>query len=412
MNKNRIIAVQGPTQLINVIAVLSYRRDHEGQEGFSDHLVLGGMSGGAQVHRDLCKVCHEIARAWPFASFLGFDEYENPPGDANAFDEAVGQFRTSIGVSDSSEIYVARNWQLFNELALHAYPKATRICYGDGFGTLDLNGGFRSSGTYSPHGFMAIDAAYLFFPVAEDPERKSLQLVPRLVTPDHEFLTTTIRRIAGCIPELIPVCSTSALPSCKPLALVLTSTFTEASYFKTHPMADIWRRFTGKIVRMLTKDFRRALLHSNCREEMSLYLSQIRNHDLSEMTVLVKGHPRQRLDQSSLLAKTLRDQGIDAIELPGLQHYPIELVACHLPFRLVVAFGSSSSATLSLLCPDCTIDPLVREDLRKQHFRPKLAEQAGSEFNYYLLSMSETTGQKQQCSACTAPDICEGEIDK
>jgi hypothetical protein len=389
MNKNRIIAVQGPTQLINVIAVLSYRRDHEGQIGFNDHLVLGGMSGGTGEHESLCEVCRQIAKVWPFAGISVFDEYANPPRNGSEFDEAVDLFRTTVGIADCSEIYVSRNWQLFNELALNAFPDSSRICYGDGFGTIDLDGGYRGYGACCPRGFLSIDTAYLFCPVAEDAEQKGLLKLKRFVQPPHAHLVDTIRSVAKSIPDFVSRCEALCGSPSDRCALILTSTFTEASYFKSGYLSNFIIRNYRRLRRRLTAQPITSLCGMNCRREIALYMEQLSGHSLDGMRVFVKGHPRQRLRQSTLLVGSLRKSGIAAKEIDSLQLYPIELIACSIPFSIVVAFGSSSASTLSLLRPECLIDPLVRDDLRQKYFRPQLHDQAGSRFSYFLTVMAK-----------------------
>jgi hypothetical protein len=62
----RVIMVPGPTQLLNVISVLHYQRDQEELNGFTDILLIGGLSHLKAPKAPLYAACVDIAKAWSF----------------------------------------------------------------------------------------------------------------------------------------------------------------------------------------------------------------------------------------------------------------------------------------------------------------------------------------------------------
>lgn len=194
----RIVACQGPIQLVTAIAVLRQRD-------------------------------REQARAVDWDDYLAITELAAPQGQQEAF---VGALRTmagalrpwkaimhlpqlrlldmrSLALDDVREVYVVRHWQRSNQALLGAFPSATKICFGDSIGIylaptymaptarlVDRIGGFLRSLVVDDAGISggpSADCYYLALPGAFDP------------VPSNDVKATDIALLRQAVEELRPL---------------------------------------------------------------------------------------------------------------------------------------------------------------------------------------------------------------
>jgi hypothetical protein len=318
MITNRLITVQGPSQLLNVISVLRYQEEFEGIKNCQDVLLIGGLyldkdDPGSQK---LFEACLEISKIWNFCNYFISTKIENFYQQSDRDLAATCSYlKDYLNLPVVDCIYTVRNWQFFNEVCLASYPTARKICYGDGYGIIDLNCTVIEQ-PISSNGYIQMDEAYLVQPGVECTERIFDTLPIKLI--DFQFHGQTIYDSAHAIPGFKAYCetfaSTTALPS-----VVLTSNNTEAG------------------------------VTSTVEAEIYLYLSSILPYAREDEIFWIKGHPRETKNQSNLLAKSLQRFGFSTSVFSSYQQLPIELFSIFIPIQKAYSLSSSSCIPLSYL---------------------------------------------------------------
>jgi Alpha-2,8-polysialyltransferase (POLYST) len=365
----RIVTVQGPVQLLNVISVLRYQQEQEALPGFKDILLIGGLSQLQGPKTGLYAACMEISKAWSFSAVIDLTRIEHDfyagtshsadqpwllraiirpiPGWIEAlgripvvwrivplltklrqrlvrgqqnwlFSDAIECLRRVVGPAKIDCVYACRNTQFVNELALSAFPEALRICYGDGLGFVALNKSFGSP-TFNPQGFLPMDRACLITPVETEPgnlDKMELTVVP------HRFYVDTLSLVATRSEELRESAAELVSESAGlPITVALTSHLTDLGYIPS------------------------------LEEEINLYRTQILPHITAQEFILVKGHPREAYGQSERLAQQLRDKGFRSLAVTKTAHFPMELFAPLLPIRKVVSYCSTGFLGILMIRP-------------------------------------------------------------
>jgi hypothetical protein len=326
MNESRIIIAQGPCQILTAISVLRHRAHEQPGKTFDDVLILGNYCGA-----NLDRECLELSKLWNFSSIFYFHEFETLcEGRHLDFQELTGLIRRSYNIQAPSEIYVCRNWQPINEVFLAAYPESYKICYGDGFGWLDLNGDLNGFGHYHPpivpldrkSGFTGIDLSITTMPIDQG---NSFSLAPVRKINSY-FFEKTIKD-ASKIEKITTYCNLIKNETSGPLKLVLTSTLAQSSMCRS--IAD----------------------------EIEIYLSVVLEHTDPGDTILIKGHPREVYNQSLTLTNLLKKSNRNAkLVDEKVSRYPIELLAINLPLSCAICLGSSSCIAMAYFnCGDMVI---------------------------------------------------------
>lgn len=336
MAETRIIIAQGPFQILSAISILRARAYERPERVFKDILILGDYCGP-----NLDRECLEVSKTWNFSGIFSFHEFEKLFQQQQvSFQDLITLVRNTYQIENPSEIYVCRNWQLINETFLAAYPETFKVCYGDGFGGLDLDGDLNGFGAYhppiapiNPAGFIAIDESIVTMLIDAG---RSLSLSPvRQISP--RFFEETIRA-ASEIEEIKQYCRDIKNRINTPIKLVLTSTLTQSSMCKT------------------------------VDDEIEIYLSLVLEQTDPTDTILIKGHPREIYGQSRIL-ETLLKQNNRKAELveDRISRYPSELLAMNLPVSLAICLGSSSCIVMAYFnCCDLLIG--YGEDILSKYF--------------------------------------------
>jgi hypothetical protein len=388
--KTRLISAQGPGQVLNVLAILNYQQDIENDLQCEDHLVLGGFAANSRKQVDsIIKTCIDLASAWNFQSITYLDVEKNK---RQSFSEQANQARSKLGLDRVDVFYVCRNWQLFNELLLEACKDSRKICYGDGFGWLDLNDTKWQKLAINPQGYAKIDSAYLFMPIEADQAGKSFSLVDKIVQPPIHYLVDTVHKLTSKLDNLQEYCTHLESQVNQGFALVIGSNYAEAGQIKDEVLGaksssrGLWQKWVLKLkfwVKQKTlflldlmgigfvpgRAQRKALL------EAHMYFEQIERYCPKTDVILIKPHPRETLNQSHMLHEMLTNSGYKASRIDDqFSCIPIELLASLLNIKKAICMNSSSSLSLPLISnlkPN-SIYPYMSKDIAQKYINEDL----------------------------------------
>ena len=410
--RTRLISASGPAQLINVLAVLNYQLENEEKENWEDHLILGWFctEHSDKVTKKMIDICTKIANAWNFKSIKYLNNQDL--SSSFSFPELVERVRTRIGLNDVSKLYLCRNWQVFNEVILEAYKHAIKICYGDGYGFLDLGDGegrWRQK-SINPKGYLKLDRAYLFIPVEADRNGKSFSLID-ITQPPIDYLTSTIENVSSLITDLeIYTKFLLSKAESRKLTLITTSNLSESEFMrsksndKVYGLLD-WLRFSlqqlvlglkgkkvtslkrrflllnnkffefaidgfSEILEFLIKVISVRQLRSRVNQEVSMYIDQIRRCCDKCEFIVIKSHPREIGGQALQLSNLLSQEGYNVSLIDDIfSCFPVELFFKYLRFSKVVSLFSSSSLTAKLILDveDSSLFPFINSDITEKY---------------------------------------------
>ncbi|OLP15650.1 hypothetical protein BST81_25190 [Leptolyngbya sp. 'hensonii'] len=362
----RIIVVQGPLQLLNVLSVLRSQAQAGEYQNCEDHLVMGGYRRDEQF----TKVCLQIASIWRFKAITTLHDFElTYYRDGEDFQAATAQIKDFLGIASADVVYTCRNWQFINELFLVAYSEAHKICYGDGLGWLDLNSlAFYSTKPLNATGFVAIDEAHLIAPVDDG---TCFDLCPiRLVPP--EIFKSVVADSARQVEGLQAYCESLVEQLGQSITLVLTSYEFLAQYIPT------------------------------LEEEVQCYLSCLSSCTQPGDTLLIKQHPRQPYEQAQYLIEALAAGDRTSEVLQNFRAVPIELFTEYLPIRKAITFGSSCCISLAYLCR-CEVVIGYGEHLIRQFFVKKAQDYRL--VHEYALSLVTNQAYSGSFTAIRLPEV-------
>lgn len=267
----RIVACQGPIQLVTAVAVLRQRdRDLPGARnaGWDDHLIIMELAAPAGQEESFVKALERMAEAlrpWKSVSYM-----RQPQG--------LERF------GDVGEVFVVREWQAGNQALLAAFPRAVKVCFGDSIGIY-------LAPTYmaptprllrriaavlrreaAPRPAANADCYYLALPDAFDP------------VPSRRVEKTDTSLLRGAIEDLAPLVPSGLL-------------------------ADLRERLgRRKLVMIVTSNFSEQGVMSP-EAEVDAYMEFIEAQGLGrEALVLLKPHPRDRREKASRIEAALKQR--------------------------------------------------------------------------------------------------------
>ncbi|QNP29955.1 hypothetical protein [Cylindrospermopsis curvispora] len=375
----RVVSAQGPAQLLNVLGILKYQLRNEANEYWEDHLVLGGfyIQGSDENLARMKEVCINISKYWNFKSvkYLSDDDLSI----SSSFFEVVESVKQKLNIGFFERIYVCRNWQPFNEILLECCPSAVKVCYGDGFGILDIKGATDHQPSINPRGYWKLNQAYIFAPV--EIESKCFSLVDDFIQPPIDYLISIINDIASNMTQLKTYAKSLTDNSEKKLTLVTTSNFTESSSVRPS-LGWLWllrvvsaanRRLLLLKINTLEKTLNLIQQRANstlAQREALMYFNQVIRYSSINEFIIIKSHPRETLNQSSVLCHMLSQRGYEAAVIDkNFSHLPVEFFFNHLNFSKIISCSSSSSLTAKLILgiDRGRIFPFIDRDLRKRY---------------------------------------------
>lgn len=302
--KTRIVSVQGPFNLLSVLAHLFGERGG-GTASYQDILVVHGTFAGDDLSC-IHAVIRDLAQVWTWERVVFLEEFEKLWGarggklDAESF-SAV---RHAVGLERVDEIMVVRNWQSTNELLLKAYPTARKILFGDAFGQMDSYAGPRFE--RMDEGRFLLPVRY--FPYSHEETVIAADALPYSVTPKR-FVLDVIEKYLHCSPQAREVHRDLGIGAEKKVIL-LTKNATES---------------------------RVAALET----EIGIYVDAVRAVAKPGIEVIIKPHPRESLGQSRLVQRALREIHNIECRVVGagtyLGHMPVEILCAGNNFHAVLA---------------------------------------------------------------------------
>lgn len=322
MQTKRIVIIQGPIQLLNVLSVLSYQLSTGEYTDFEDTFVFGGMFLKGDNATEIIAVCTKILKIWchPKKIYIFDDSMEERLAKGQlTFSQCRQLLSNRLNIKSVDVIYFCRNWQFINELFLSTYSTARKICYGDGLGFLDLNSKIWCRKSLNPDGFSRVDSAYLITPVESEPEGRSFDICGAIVIVPHSFFNIVLKRSTELISGLKQFAKELAAQLSNSYSLVLTSTY-----------------FESKMI-------------SNINDEISMYVEVILRHTKDNESILIKRHPREFDHKSSLLLRRLTSLKRRPYLLNSLSLLPIEFFLKDLSPEKAITFCSSAAISIALL---------------------------------------------------------------
>jgi hypothetical protein len=319
----RLVTVQGPSQLLSVLAVLD-REDGErpGLE-HDDYLIVHGLFTSRD--RDIVLAVEDLSRVRNWKAVINLTSLEP---EIVAGVDVSERIQEQIGVHTADSVYSCRNWQPTNEAILRSYAGAEKVLYGDGLGVAD---------SYYWPGFAKFDRAALCLPI--EAEFGLLDRIPMSVVPRrhlHSVIGSYIA-ISSHVPEYVREVNEWMHEDG---LLVLATNGTESGW-----IADL-------------------------ETEASLYVEHVLRYVRSGQRVVLKQHPRECHGQSELTRRLLEERGIRTRVIGGLMGaMPIEILCRELRVKEVLAMISISAVNLKYLYDlDCRIGD---SDLLLPRLRPQ-----------------------------------------
>jgi hypothetical protein len=271
---------------------------------------------------------------------------------------SIRDLRRKSGDDQFDEVYLARNYiGRGSALILRAYPKATRIQYGDGFGFVSSEEKERNVSSGKAHSSITVtlsrkaracardilygktppplgfDAAVLALPV--DFAGNGLDDTPLLVPPRSQVVSV-IHRCNSMLPDLNQYCERLLNDIQGDCYLYLPNMFTEAGF-------------------------------TPLDKEVALYEEVIRQNSPVGSTLLIKLHPRTCSPVFDILQPILEpDYTVKIISQGQFKSIPIELWTPLIARCPIVAFSSSSLSLRYLYDKDVIVG--LSEDLVDKYF--------------------------------------------
>jgi hypothetical protein len=284
----RLVVLQGPTHALFAAAAVAVL---EAERHLATLILIGDHTSmdGEQTERITVECCAAI------------DITERLPTSAAS---SIDELRQAVaGRWDVVEILAVRNWQPVNDVSLAAFPNATRVTYGDGFGFLNAD---RSPDRPQFHRVLA----GMPLPLAEDTlEGTVVDVIPAGTVHDVIALTRARRRRIADWDDEIGEFGKGGV-------LMLTAYLAEVQY-------------------------------ATLQKEIQHLERLVAAHALSpDAPIVIKPHPRATLGQVPELARRLRARGhpVRVLTRYHLGLHPIELLSSTVTAAAVVEPGISQSA--------------------------------------------------------------------
>lgn len=344
----RLVVAQGPQQLMVATAALRHQQEVEGAARARDIVLIGSFYSSRKQSARMRAACREVAATAGYAEVIDAADLEAALRAEKApFERLAARLRERFDADAIETIYLTRNGQALNELALAASGEvARRICYGDGMGLVALD---RSYGerVYNPRGYLPIPEAWLTSPAEAEPGRFDRL---KVVTVPAEFYPRLLQELCRDIPALREL-KTSILAATKgaPMTLATTGTLTESQHT------------------------------ANVSAESDLFFTSGAPFIRGGETLLIKPHPRATRGQAELLAARFAGLGARTLVHRGGEEWPVELLGAMLGIERVLGFGSSSSIMLAFQCR-CPVQLGYDRDAMLRLVRPASIERLTRSF--------------------------------
>ena len=348
----RIVACQGPIQLVTAVAVLRQRdrelRERASPAGWEDWLVIMELAAPAAQEEEFVRALKEMAgalRPWKEVSRLQ-------------------DSRQLAALEDVGEVYVVREWQQSNRMLLEAFPAATRICFGDAIGIYlaptymaPTRGLLQRIAARLRRGDLPQPTAkaacyYLTLPDGFDP------------VPARDIRRTDTALLRQAIEDLVPLVPSALLAELRA------------------------RLGDRKLVVIVTSNFSEQGVMSQ-EAEVAAYMEYIDAQRFdADALVLLKPHPRDRREKASDIASALRQRFGRVFTLSDalVSYLPLEALALAIcpgrqarPGLELCTFSTACLAAKYLLGVQPRVGfgaRAVKRYFQKQYIAPRLHHEA------------------------------------
>jgi len=311
----RLVVCQGPLQLLNVLSSLHYESSRNPAARFEDHLVLFGMCVDSTYQSAILNAINDLAAVWQWAKIV--DLSSNEPEIVRAWYEDRTQsdrtIHAKIGVDTVDQVFSARNWQVSNEIVLHAYRDAYQICYGDGLGFVDF--------IFSPQ-----LTAY----------QEIRHVMPIFL---NDFSRVCDRRNLKILQTRVPKkCILQAIDAYLARVHNLSSYLAEIT---DNAASLLFLSSTGSESGLMSQE-----------QEIAAYEAALKQWHIPGQRIVIKPHPRESLEKGEVLAERLRSSlKTDVVVMNNrqVQALPVEVLFRAHAFENVISLFSSSIVSLKYL---------------------------------------------------------------
>lgn len=379
----RIITAEGPCQLLNAISVLRYQKSKI-YAACDDILVIGWLSiTDSKVYQDCLSECYFISSLWNFKKIVVLPDEIFAIKDKKSRTEKI---KSTISLDSCHIIYTCTNWHPFDQVILDIYNKSFKVCYGDGFGLLDLQEYEISGINVSRNNYCSIDLAILFVPIIY---KNSLNYIKKIEYPNFEYLYQTLlalyelkKKSSQTIARLQNYIKNFDEP-----IFVTTSWLSESGLIKPkwlfHTATLVIIKVITKIIKILSLFNLNLLVHflANFKEavkkkynnhlvqsEVEIYYQTIVSNEYysanKEKTIFViKSHPRETMSQGQRLQERLTQSKYNAILVDSDLKYTLsEVFAVDDIFKSYECLGSTSAFTIKQIVPHRTVYHFMNSD--------------------------------------------------
>lgn len=255
---------------------------------------------------------------------------------------AVKRFRELFFGKSYDQIYYAHDitYARILSLAAHSWPKAERICYGDGFGIFYANHRvYHLLGLpYNSHGFLedfTADRRMGLLPMdctCEADTSVPLEVVPK------KFMLKAISAVTSAVPVLHETArALLAMHACSAKSLLLTENHAEIGCI-------------------------------SFEDDVKMYCDIILNYTNQDSVVFLKSHPGENFPRNEAISNALKNERI-CISLPdALRFYPIELLSPLIEASNPILCCSYPRLTLSWLYGKEVINPMASVEFLHKWF--------------------------------------------
>lgn len=329
----RLIVCQGTAQLVTALAALEQhtrtRALRELALSQEDHLLICGL-GVSEPQVDAFSSCIE-RMAHLLHSFRSVRRMSDAVAErlwtaaleAESPSELTIAFEQATGIATVDEVFVVRDWQLWNVLALNAFPDATHVCYGDSVGVyLPPTFGSRreSLRTRLAHRLRSILSTGKRFPSRRPRLDLSYLLLPEDFgsPPTGEVVRTSPVVLRSLFSRLRPMLRSEGMAYLssqvqgKPLWVLMGSNFSEQG--------------------MMTRP-----------DEIAAYRKWIEAQDPRPGTVLlVKSHPRDNASKQAFVVEAFREVFAEVLSAEAA-------ISPYIPFEVALLELQEAAETMEII---------------------------------------------------------------
>jgi len=403
----RIVGCQGSIQLLTAVSVLLYRESEQLDANivYENYLVIYDLYTAEGQDINFALFIETLAKQiciWNQFTYLGPQQVKNLRDTLNKstpkkIEESIFDL---VGTSKADEVYLARNWQLGNQILINLFKGSEKICYGDSIGcylapTSIYN---RPSDFYSYLRkakrelrrliSLVIEKANKNFILDEIQFDRAYMLLPEgmghipnmmVTVPRKHYLISVIKQSENILNSDLINAIRNKVSLSKTVAILLTSNFSEQNIISLEDELVAYHEFLNSQDDFLPK----------------------------ESVLIIKPHPRDTPSKLTQLASSLKSLFLEIILLNDIDLFfcPFEIIYNTIfstnpsqenPDQKVHIFAFSSACLSFKLLYDSSIHIGFGSDLVYRYFQSQFAESRIEHEKYLNETMQRIS---KECSA-------------